>query len=90
MASHYVADALRASPLRHRLQFHLLTRRSATHPRASLNVCNFGPLPVVEMGGMKVPGMSKVPDLQIEVQEALRRIVVKTPGTAYELSLIHI
>ena len=28
--------------------------------------------------------MSKVPDLQIEVQEALRRIIVKTPGTAYE------
>jgi hypothetical protein len=36
------------------------------------------------MGGMKVPGMSKVPDLQIEVQETLRRIVVKMPGTAYE------
>ena len=28
--------------------------------------------------------MSKVPDLQIEVQETLRRIIVKMPGTAYE------
>jgi hypothetical protein len=35
---------------------------------------------------MKVPAMSKVPDLQIEVQEALRRIIVKMPGTAYEIS----
>jgi hypothetical protein len=35
---------------------------------------------------MKVPTMSKVPDLQIEVQEALRRIIVKMPGTAYETS----
>ena len=33
---------------------------------------------------MKVPAMSKVPDLQIEVQETLRRIIVKMPGTAYE------
>ena len=31
-----------------------------------------------------MPAMSKVPDLQIEVQETLRRIVVKMPGTAYE------
>ena len=30
--------------------------------------------------------MPKVPDLQIEVQEALRRIIVKMPGTAYETS----
>ena len=28
--------------------------------------------------------MSKVPDLQIEVQETLRRIIVKMPGTAYK------
>ena len=28
--------------------------------------------------------MSKVPDLQIEVEEVLRRIIVKMPGTAYE------
>ena len=33
---------------------------------------------------MKVPAMSKAPDLQIEVQETLRRIIVKMPGTAYE------
>src|SRR5512141_2194014 len=33
---------------------------------------------------MEVPAMSKVPDLQIEVQETLRRIIVKMPGTAYE------
>ena len=31
-----------------------------------------------------MPAMSKIPDLQIEVQETLRRIVVKMPGTAYE------
>ena len=31
-----------------------------------------------------MPAMSKVPDLQIEVQETLRRIIVKMPGTAYE------
>jgi hypothetical protein len=42
------------------------------------------PLPVLKLGAMKVPAMSKVPDLQIEVQEALRRIIVKTPGAAYE------
>lgn len=40
--------------------------------------------PGVEMGVIKVPAMSKVPDLQIEVQETLRRIIVKMPGTAYE------
>jgi hypothetical protein len=28
--------------------------------------------------------MPKVPNLQIEVQETLRRIIVKMPGTAYE------
>jgi len=31
-----------------------------------------------------VPAMSKAPDLHIEVQETLRRIIVKMPGTAYE------
>ena len=36
------------------------------------------------LGAMKVPAMSKAPDLQIEVQETLRRIIVKMPGTAYE------
>jgi hypothetical protein len=42
------------------------------------------PLPALKLGAMKVPAMSKAPDLQIEVQETLRRIIVKMPGTAYE------
>ena len=46
--------------------------------------CNFGPAPSVEIGGHEGAAMSKVPDLQIEVQETLRRIIVKMPGTAYE------
>jgi hypothetical protein len=37
---------------------------------------------------MKVPAMSKAPDLHIEVQETLRRIIVKMPGTAYEQDLV--
>jgi hypothetical protein len=54
-------------------------------PSAAPQHADNAPLPALKLGTMKVPAaMSKVPDLQIEVQETLRRIIVKMPGTAYE------
>ena len=73
--------------MRRRLRSALMRNYDAVRPfeiaHAARQYADDAPLQALKLGAMKVPAMSKVP-AQIEVQETLRRIIVKMPGTAYE------